>query len=247
MPLVKSFMCSQCSRTFATEGRIRRHARQTDTCSEARVLTAAVEVTFPTSLYVDEQRSEAATEVRERRKPGPKPLDMTAVMRGQIPFAEEGEREDYAIEHQTLDTVLGSAGGIPLPMFFAKMFSNLWGKLSPDGFKSVVVHGSKVYLAPDEEGAIESRALTHKFARSVACMVLDVSIRICEDQEDRVPGARTMLDQLTRTFGDGEVGLRDALERNDDYTAAIAKLPNLRQISDDIATAVKNAMCATST
>jgi hypothetical protein len=28
---------------------------------------------------------------------------------------------------------------------------------------------------------------------------------------------------------------------------AIAKLPNLRQISDDIATAVKNAMCATST
>lgn len=211
------YKCSACAKMHYNASNMRKHVATV--CAHGSLERIQGFVTV-------EGTATAVTARGARSKPGPKPFDMHALLRGRLPaFSDQGddERIEYVFASGLInDLVRANCEDIP-----ELLYNALWSTQAPEHMQSFVIYKNAIHeveTLDDETGEITyvSRgSLTRKFIKEMAVYTLELAYSIAKHsiptrEPHRIPEAHAMLERLCATTD--EMTLRDAIKATESYT-----------------------------
>ena len=215
MMYITVLKCSECHKMHYDTSNMRRHIATR--CKEAHLDKIQGIVVVDT---------ESQGRASQRAKPGPKPLDLNALLHGRIAAfttQSDDERIDYIFASGLIETLLLTRVE-DIPSF---LFEQLWSSRASEQFQSLVLYRNVIHEITSfdlDTGGVTYAArgtLTKRFIKDFAVYALELAYAIARDSvpsrlPERLPEARALFDTLCTKI-DG-MTLRDAIKHSGSYT-----------------------------
>lgn len=207
------YECSNCGKKHYNSSNMKKHVGSV--CSGAHLQKRQ-------GVVVVDGHAETLT----RSKPGPKPVNVQAVLNGRFPaFSDDGddERIEYIFASGCIEDLLKT----PCEDIPAFLYRVLWSMDAPIHLQSLVMHKGLIHeiLTLDEEtGEVtftNRGTLTRRFIKEMAVYTLELAYAIVKDSvparlTERTPEAQHLMHALRDTTNG--MTLRDALKATGGYT-----------------------------